>query len=89
MAKKIKVQCPCGYVFEYFNNEETAILEIKSHFEHFHSNFLPFGITELEALSLAKVVEENREKERKKRRRTSFKRNIPINRSLLSLQMEN
>jgi hypothetical protein len=89
VAKKIKVQCPCGYAFEYFNNEETAILEIKSHFEHFHSNFLPFGITEMEALSLAKIVEENRGKELRDRRRTSFKKNFPTNRSLLRIQMEN
>ena len=54
MKKKLSGQCPCGYGFGTFDDEKDAIVEVRSHFELFHKDFLPFGITDAEALALLK-----------------------------------
>jgi len=52
LKKKLKGKCPCGYVFDNFNDEKTAIAEVRLHFKRFHSDFLPFGINDFESLTL-------------------------------------
>ena len=52
LKKKLRGQCPCGYVFGTFSDEKAAIVEVRLHFERFHKDFLPFGITNAEALAL-------------------------------------
>ena len=52
MRKKLNVQCPCGYRFETFGNINDAIAKIKLHVKRCHKDFLPFGITNDEALTL-------------------------------------
>ena len=52
MRKKLKGQCPCGYGFETFSSKNDAISMVKLHVESFHKDFLPFGITNDEALTL-------------------------------------
>jgi hypothetical protein len=54
LKTKLSGQCPCGYFFGTFNNVKDAISEVRSHFELFHKDFLPFGITDSEALTLLK-----------------------------------
>ena len=54
MNKKLSGQCPCGYGFGTFDDEKDAIVEVRLHFERFHKDFLPFGITDTEALALLK-----------------------------------
>ena len=54
MKEKLTGQCPCGYIFESFNDEKEAIAVVRLHFERFHNDFLPFGITDAEALYLLK-----------------------------------
>jgi hypothetical protein len=54
LKKKIKFQCPCGFTFDVFNDYKAAIVGIRLHFESFHKDFLPFGITENEILALLK-----------------------------------
>ncbi len=54
MKKNFRGQCPCGYDFGIFSEEKEAIAAVRLHFEHFHNEFLPFGITKAEALSLLK-----------------------------------
>jgi hypothetical protein len=45
----IKFNCPCGYSFEMSGIMIDAISMVKLHFESFHKNDLPFGITDDEA----------------------------------------
>ena len=52
LKKKIRVQCPCGYVFDEFNDYKAAIVAIRLHFESFHKDFLPFGISDTEVSAL-------------------------------------
>ncbi|MGD0204767.1 MAG: hypothetical protein ABSC20_12805 [Candidatus Bathyarchaeia archaeon] len=52
MRKKLKGQCPCGYGFETFGSKNDAIAMVQLHVESFHKDFLPFGITNDEALTL-------------------------------------
>ena len=52
MKKKLYGKCPCGYVFGTFYDEEEAIAAVRLHFERLHTDFLPFGISDEEALSL-------------------------------------
>ena len=52
MRKMLNVQCPCGYRFKTFGSINDAIVIIKLHVESFHKDFLPFGITNDEALTL-------------------------------------
>ena len=52
MRKMLNVQCPCGYRFKTFGSINDAIAIIKLHVESFHKDFLPFGITNDEALTL-------------------------------------
>lgn len=52
MRKMLNVQCPCGYRFKTFGSNNDAIAIIKLHVESFHKDFLPFGITNDEALTL-------------------------------------
>ncbi len=54
MKKKLSGQCPCGYIFDTLDDVKDAIVEVRSHFELFHKDFLPFGITDVEALALLK-----------------------------------
>jgi len=54
LKRKLNVQCPCGYVFEGLNDERDTIVRVRSHFELFHKDFLPFGITDAEVLALLK-----------------------------------
>ena len=51
---KLSGRCPCGYFFDTFNDAKAAIAEVRMHFERFHKNLLPFGITDAEALALLK-----------------------------------
>jgi hypothetical protein len=54
LREKIKGQCPCGYFFTSFVEIEEAISIMKLHFELFHKDCMPFGITDDEALALLK-----------------------------------
>jgi hypothetical protein len=54
LKTKLLGQCPCGYFFDGFDDVNEAIVEVRSHFELFHKEFLPFGITDAEALALLK-----------------------------------
>jgi hypothetical protein len=54
LKRNLRVQCPCGYIFDALTNEKDAISRIRLHFERFHKDFLPFGITNAEALALLK-----------------------------------
>ena len=56
MKKKLRGQCPCGYGFDTFNDEKAAIVGVRLHFERFHKDFLPFGITNAEVLALLERV---------------------------------
>lgn len=59
MKSKLKVQCPCGYLFENLNDERDAIVRVRSHFELFHKDFLPFGITDAEVLAMLRIERGN------------------------------
>jgi flagellar biosynthesis component FlhA len=48
----LNVQCPCGYHFKTFESIDDAIAAVRCHVESFHKDFLPFGITKDEALTL-------------------------------------
>lgn len=50
--KKLRCTCPCGYGFETFNSEDKAIAMVQAHFNKFHMDMLPFGITTTEARAL-------------------------------------
>ena len=50
LKKKTRVQCPCGFIFDKFNDCKAAIVTVRSHFESVHKDFLPFGITDSEVL---------------------------------------
>ncbi len=52
MRRKLKGQCPCGYSFEILGSICEAISVVRRHVESFHKDFLPFGITNDEALEL-------------------------------------
>lgn len=52
LRKKLKGQCPCGYCFETFSSKKDAIAIVQLHVESFHKDFLPFGITNDETLTL-------------------------------------
>jgi hypothetical protein len=54
LNKKLSGQCPCGYFFGTFDEERDAIIKVRLHFEFFHKDFLPFGISDAEALALLK-----------------------------------
>jgi hypothetical protein len=54
LKKKLSGQCPCGYFFGTFDDVRDAIVNIKFHFDFYHKDFLPFGITDTEALALLK-----------------------------------
>ncbi len=51
---KLRIQCPCGYIFDTFNDYKAAIATVRLHFDRFHKDFLPFGITNTEVLALLK-----------------------------------
>ena len=54
MRMTLNVQCPCGYRVKTFGSINEAIGKIKSHVKRCHKDFLPFGITNDEALTLIK-----------------------------------
>ena len=51
MRKVLNVQCPCGYRLKTFGSINDAIATVKLHVKKFHKDFLPFGITNEEALT--------------------------------------
>ena len=54
LKKKLSGQCPCGYFFGAFDDVKDAIVKVRLHFEFYHKDYLPFGITDAEALALLK-----------------------------------
>ena len=52
LRRKLKGKCPCGYSFEVLGSRDDAISMVRLHFESFHKDFLPFGITNDEAIEL-------------------------------------
>jgi hypothetical protein len=54
LERKLSIQCPCGHIFEGLTDELDAIVRVRLHFDLFHRNFLPFGITKAEVLGLLK-----------------------------------
>jgi len=54
LKKKLSCQCPYGHDFGTFNYKKAAIVEVRLHIERVHKDFLPFGITDAEILSLLK-----------------------------------
>jgi hypothetical protein len=52
LRRKLKGKCPCGYSFEVLGSRADAISMVRLHFESFHKDFLPFGITNNEAIEL-------------------------------------
>jgi len=52
LRRKLKGKCPCGYSFDILGSRDKAISMVRLHFESFHKDFLPFGITNDEALEL-------------------------------------
>jgi hypothetical protein len=54
MRKEIRGHCPCGYVFSILGEVGEGVLILKRHFAVFHKDYLPFGITDREALCLIK-----------------------------------
>jgi hypothetical protein len=75
---KISGQCPCGYFFDTFEDAKAAIVEVKEHFERFHENLLPFGITDAEALSLLKKGKTHRQQNVSTGNYLSTKQNVPM-----------
>ena len=63
LGEKIKGQCPCGYFFISFGEIKEAISIMKLHFELFHKDCMPFGITDDEALVLLKKEKLDSKKE--------------------------
>ena len=54
LKKKLSGQCPCGYFFGTFDDVRDAIVNVRFHFDFYHKDFLPFGITDAEVLALLK-----------------------------------
>ena len=52
LRKKLRGHCPCGYAFVILGEEDKAISLIQAHFDLFHKDLLPFGITHYEASTL-------------------------------------
>jgi hypothetical protein len=75
LKRKLRIQCPCGYVFDVLSTEKDALVQVRMHFECFHKDFLPFGITDTEALSVIKNAGVNRKQKSFSRH---FKQNPPI-----------
>ena len=75
MKRKLRIQCPCGYVFDVLSTEKDALVQVRMHFECFHKDFLPFGITDTEALSLIKKAGVNG---KQKEPSSHFNQNSPI-----------
>ncbi len=78
MKKKLYGKCPCGYVFGTFYGEEEAIAAVRLHFERFHSNFLPFGITNDEALTLLIEVRKTGKQKVTPNEFSKFNQKLPI-----------
>ena len=78
MKKKLSGQCPCGYGFGTFDDVKDAIVEVRLHFELFHKDFLPFGITNAEALALLKKGMVNSEQKVSSSNFLHLKQNSPI-----------
>jgi hypothetical protein len=70
LRKMLNVQCPCGYRFKTFGSINATIAIIKLHVESFHKDFLPFGITNGEALTL--LTEGKEEIKSKISKRTAY-----------------
>jgi hypothetical protein len=67
LRKMLNFQCPCGYRFKTFGSNNDAIAKIKLHVERFHKDFLPFGLTNDEALTLLNKGEAETESKISKR----------------------
>jgi hypothetical protein len=65
----LNFQCPCGYRFKTFGSNN-AIAIIKLHVESFHKDFLPFGLTNDEALTL--LIKGKEETKSKSSKRTAY-----------------
>jgi len=78
LKKKLYGKCPCGYVFGTFYDEEEAIAAVQLHFERFHINFLPFGITDDEALTLLIKVRKTGRQKVTSNEFSKFKQKLPI-----------
>ena len=52
--KETKWTSPCGYFFGTLDDEKDALVKVRLHFDLFHKDLLPFGITDAEALALLK-----------------------------------
>jgi len=78
LKKELKGQCPCGYGFYTFNDKKAAIVGVRLHFERFHKDFLPFGITNAEALSLIKQGRVHRKQKVSSSNFSNLKQNSPI-----------
>lgn len=63
MRKNLRGQCPCGCDFDTFSDEKAAIVKVRLHFERFHKDFLPFGITDAEVLALLNKGKVHRKQE--------------------------
>jgi hypothetical protein len=75
---KLRVQCPCGYVFDGLSSEGDAIVRVRSHFELFHKDFLPFGITNAEVLALLEKEREDRKQNVSSSNFSHLKQNSPM-----------
>ncbi len=60
MKKRFSGLCPCGYGFLMSGSEAEAIAVVQKHVERWHTDFLPFGLTDLEARQLLAVKPEKR-----------------------------
>jgi hypothetical protein len=78
LKKKLRAKCPCGYVFDTFNDEKADIVEVRLHFKHFHKDFLPFGITYSEALALLNKGSEHGKQKSFSSNFSHLKQNPPI-----------
>lgn len=58
--RRLKCACPCGYGFETSRGKEEAVTMVQAHFNQFHADMLPFGLTTIEALALLTPVDNNR-----------------------------
>jgi hypothetical protein len=78
LKTKLRGQCPCGYIFDALSNEKDAIVRVQLHFERFHKNFLPFGITNAEALALLKKGRVHRKQKVTLSNFSHLKQNPPV-----------
>ena len=64
--------------FDTFNDYKATIVGVRLHFERFHKDFLPFGITNAEALALLKKGRVHRKQIASSNNFGHLKQNLPI-----------